>query len=126
MRAILPHDTKHRRKTIRPDTERYLWAALRQKVKELGGKAFAINGTEDHVHLVVSIPPSLAVDDFVRDVKAYSSRVFKKHRPKFSWQTGYSAHSVSAWDMDQLLEYVARQKSRHARGEVVAKFELES
>jgi len=43
-------------------------------VRGLGGIALEIGGIEDHVHLLVKLKASMALSDFIRDLKANSSR----------------------------------------------------
>jgi REP element-mobilizing transposase RayT len=66
--------------------------------KNEDGQLIAAGGTADHVHLLVSIPPSVSVSDMLRKLKANSSKwiheTFPEHRG-FSWQEGYGAFSVS-------------------------------
>ena len=44
-----------------------------QKATQLGAIVHAVGGIEDHVHLAVSVPPSVALSEFVRQVKGSSS-----------------------------------------------------
>jgi len=124
LRYHLVWSTKHRKPLITAAIERHLWGALRSKIKALGGVAFIINGTEDHVHLVVAIPASMAVESFVRDIKAHASRVARKLCPEFRWQDGFAAFTVSAREMDDLIDYVANQKPHHASGTIVDELEV--
>ena len=53
---------------------------------------------EDHVHLLVNLPPAIALSDAVRDLKVNSSKwVDDNHLTKdgFEWQKGYGAFTVS-------------------------------
>ncbi len=51
--------TKNRQPLISPEMEPTLFGYLKSKAYDLKGTVFAINGVSDHVHLVVSFPPSL-------------------------------------------------------------------
>lgn len=118
--------TKYRRPFITEEVEPLLFRDIRDKAETLGGKVFAINGVEDHIHLVVSIPASIAVDHFVGQLKATATRLVRKRGHEFEWQVGYSAFTVSAFEMDDLLEYVRRQKEHHAKGTIRQALEVES
>ena len=69
---------------------------LRSKAIGLGATVFALNGVEDHVHLVAAIPPQIAVAKFIGQVKAIASTRFNtaglsdRH---FFWQAEYGAFS---------------------------------
>ncbi len=108
--------TKNRRRLITSDIERRLFNALRREAENLGGKVFIVNGVEDHVHIVVAIPATIAVSTFVGKLKAYASRIVRKRYPGFAWQDGYAAFTVSSMEMTELINYVYHQKSHHSRG----------
>ena len=54
---------------VKDELTRYLGGT----VKNLGGKALAINGTFDHVHMLVSMPTTMSPADMMREIKANSS-----------------------------------------------------
>ncbi|MBR1550403.1 MAG: transposase [Bacteroidales bacterium] len=87
-------------------------------VRSLGGMSFIVGGVSNHVHALVSVPPTVAVADFVRTVKAKSSKWIKGLSPrytKFSWQEGYGAFSVSPSLMDKTVAYIANQEEHHRK-----------
>jgi len=99
---------------IRPDLFAYMGGIIRK----IGGKARLINGVEDHVHMLISLPADVAVSECLRIVKANSSRwVHQKFpgRRRFEWQTGYGAFSVSSSNEKQVIKYIQDQE-RHHRG----------
>lgn len=66
-------------------------------IRTLGGSALAVNGTMDHVHLLVLLPATKPVADAMRVLKTNSSRWVHEtwsNRREFGWQTGYGAFSV--------------------------------
>jgi putative transposase len=66
--------TKGRARLIGPDLKAELHAYLGGLTRELKGKALAVNGMEEHVHLLVSLPPTIAVSDALRFIKANSCK----------------------------------------------------
>ena len=62
--------TKGRARLIVPDLKPELHAYLGGLTRELKGKALAINGMEEHVHLLASLPPAISVSDALRFIKA--------------------------------------------------------
>jgi REP element-mobilizing transposase RayT len=86
-------------------------------VKGTGAVLIAVGGMPDHVHLLVSLPKTMALSDFVRMVKAESSRWIKTlnthHYGTFSWQEGYGAFSVSASVVPRVVNYIRNQASHH-------------
>ncbi len=94
--------------------------------QNIGCKVLAVNGTRDHVHLLVSMPPSISVSDVVHRIKGASSRfVNDKIRPDyyFKWQVKYGAFSVSKRDLPRVIAYIKRQKIHHSTGNVVEEME---
>jgi REP element-mobilizing transposase RayT len=107
--------TKHREPVIVPEIEPELHRYLGGLTRDLKGKAFGINGTADHVHLLVSLPPVVSISDALRYLKANSSGWVHDKWPQlpFAWQLGYGAFSVSKSNVPGVLKYIANQKEHH-------------
>ncbi|MBI1348313.1 IS200/IS605 family transposase [bacterium] len=92
-----------------------LHAYLGGIVRKLDGTAVAIGGIADHVHLLISYPPRLAIADLVRTIKANSSGWVHEKWPDqpFQWQAGYSAFSVSESNREQVMRYIQQQEEHH-------------
>jgi putative transposase len=117
--SLLTHvvfSTKNREPLISREFQAELWAYLGGIIRNLDGKALAINGTADHVHLLLSLPPILSIADAIRVVKANSSKwLHQKHHASFAWQNGYGAFSVSFSAATKTIEYINRQEEHHRR-----------
>jgi putative transposase len=73
---------------------------------------------QDHVHLLISLPPMIAFSDAMRIVKANSSRwVGEKWsaRKSFGWQVGYGAFSVSKSNVSEDVKYIQNQEAHHKK-----------
>ncbi len=83
----------------------------------MDGLPLAINGFTDHVHLLVSLPPRMAISDLVRTLKANSSKWFHETFPSrlFQWQEGYSVFTVSESNRERVVRYIEGQPDHHAR-----------
>lgn len=75
----------------------------------------AVNGTENHVHLLFHLPPKLALASAVLLLKANSSKWMGEQRQKFQWQEGYGAFSVSFSDLDAAIRYIHSQEAHHRK-----------
>lgn len=88
-------------------------------IRSLGGLAIEVGGRPDHVHILCSLPKTMTLADFVRTVKAESSKWMRSlpegRYAKFSWQEGYGAFSVSPSLLDRTVEYIRRQAEHHRR-----------
>ncbi|MBX3066008.1 MAG: IS200/IS605 family transposase [Anaerolineae bacterium] len=104
----LPFITQHNRTAI--------YDAIRGKVEGLGGMVLAINGMDEHVHLVAHMPAKYSVVEFMRQIKGVSSHVashFANDYEPFAWQEEYGAHTVSESHLPQVIKYVELQQEHH-------------
>jgi REP-associated tyrosine transposase len=110
--------TKDRRPLITEAYEPRLYDYIGGTIRKLGGISLELNGTEDHVHLLAKLRPDNALSDVLRDLKANASGwmhdVFPELRA-FSWQRGYGAFTVSHSNVEEVRQYITRQKEHHAR-----------
>ena len=108
--------TKNREPFIQVEVETRLYPYLVNKGAELGVYTYAINGWVDHIHLVVAIPPKLAVADVVKRLKGASSHDLNHAsgmKGNFAWQRGYGALTVGEQHRPIAEAYVKRQKEHH-------------
>ena len=108
--------TKHSEPTIPTDVERLLYHYLYTISENKGCKVFRIGGMPDHVHLFISLPSTLALSMYVKQLKESSSRWLCQN-PQFplfdGWATGYAALSYSRRDKDMIVNYIMNQKKHH-------------
>ncbi len=108
--------TKDREPLIRTDMKEELHAYLGGLTRELKGKAYGVNGTDDHVHMLVNLPSKISVSDAMRFIKSNSSAWARdKWKRLFAWQLGYGAFSVSQSNTQQVLKYIGNQESHHRK-----------
>ena len=106
--------TKLRQPLIAPDIRSELFAYLGGIVRELRGTALIVNGTCDHVHMLIRIRPAHSIAEIARIVKANSSGWIRKGGHKeFGWQAGYGAFSVSESNVPAVTRYIATQEEHH-------------
>lgn len=83
---------------------------------ELGCQSVIVGGTEDHVHVLGHLSRTVALADWVKELKRQSS-IWAKSRSEslqgFAWQGGYGAFSVSHSVKKRVIEYVANQEEHH-------------
>jgi len=84
-----------------------------------------IGGIETHIHLAVSIAPTILISDFVGQLKGSSSHEAnqKLGHKVLDWQTGYGVVSFGTGDLPWVAEYIRNQRERHARGQVHDRWE---
>jgi REP element-mobilizing transposase RayT len=107
--------TKERRRSIRKEFQSRLWAYVAGICKSDGVFVHAVSGAEDHVHMLIQIPPTVTVAKAVASIKANSSRWAHGLDEKLSWQQGYAAFSVSASNIPTVQRYIETQDIHHKR-----------
>jgi REP element-mobilizing transposase RayT len=108
--------TKERRQLIAPQLRERLWPFLGGIARQNKMKAIEVGGVEDHVHILLSLPPTMAVAKAVQLIKGGSSKwiheTFPEHR-LFAWQEKYGAFGVSVSLLDTVIAYIRNQPEHH-------------
>ncbi len=108
--------TKERRRCIDEAMRPKLWAYLGGIARQNGMKALAIGGTDDHVHILLSLPGTIAIAKAVQLLKGGSSKWMNEHpRTDFQWQEGYGAFTVGVSQVDTTVEYIRTQAEHHKK-----------
>lgn len=108
--------TKNRQPIITPKLQKRLWPYLGGIARENSMKAIAIGGTENHVHILLSMPSTISVSKAIQLMKGNSSKWIHEtfpHVKDFTWQKGYGAFSVSISHMDITIKYIEYQNDHH-------------
>ncbi|TMC59638.1 MAG: IS200/IS605 family transposase [Chloroflexi bacterium] len=114
--------TKHRVPILTPPIEETVHGMLRRKAVALEATVFALNGPEDHIHMVVAIPPKIAVATFVGQVKAAVSTTSNKESGAMQslyWQDAYGVFSFDRKRLPNYVAYVEKQKEHHTNGTTI-------
>jgi putative transposase len=107
--------TKDRRKTISKEFQPRMWAYIAGICKNHGILAHAIGGMDDHIHLLIQVPPSLPLAKAILAIKSNSSRWANDEGNKFAWQQGYAAFSVSSSLVPAVVRYIQTQEAHHGK-----------
>ena len=108
--------TKYHKPTL-PDEHsemlyKYIWGIIKNKKSVL----YRINGSKDHVHLLVDIHPTIALAVFIKEIKVATS-LWLKEQVEFKhfqgWSEGYAAFTISHRGKDDVIEYIKTQKEHH-------------
>lgn len=111
----LVFSTKERRRLIKETFSEKLHAYLCGICKNHGIFVCAIGGADDHVHMLVQIPPVLPLAKAVAAIKSNSSRWARESGYHVAWQEGYGAFSVSASMIPSVVQYIAKQAEHHRK-----------
>lgn len=78
----------------------------------------AINGMPDHIHFLIGMKPSCCLSDLVREIKKSSNKFINENnlsKFKFNWQEGFGAFSYSHSQLDDVIDYILKQKEHHKK-----------
>jgi putative transposase len=104
---------------LKPGVRDSVYACISSACSDLRAKAMAIGGTNDHVHLLVSMPATTSIAELAKKVKGSSSHLVN-HRgcetESFKWQGSYAAFSVSKALVPVVRSYVLSQEEHHRAG----------
>ncbi len=118
--------TRKREWLITDAVERDLHRYIHGKCEALRVHIYALNGMPDHVHLVVGLPATLSVSDFMEAIKGTSAH-YINHLPDqldcLCWQPGYGLLTFAQHDLKRIVTYVENQKQHHAGGHLSPKME---
>lgn len=108
-------------RSITPEVEPFLHGYIADYCKK-DREAFFIEvgGTEDHIHLIVEVLPTITISDWIGRVKGASSHeVNKQFGPAtIQWQRKYGVVSFARRDLPGMRRYVQRQKEHHRMGTI--------
>lgn len=110
------------KKQARPALCRY----IAHKCQAYGYHLHAVNGVEDHMHVVLRLDPFVSVSEAVRKLKGSSSRFCNSELSlgtEFKWQEGYGAFTVGKRDLPEVIACVEDQEARHRSGQLDDLFE---
>ena len=118
--------TFERQPMISNEREKIYYGILYGKASELGIIVHAAGNVEDHAHVVLSIPPKLAVADCVKQIKGVSAFAINRmpgSDGRFKWQGGYGALSLGERSLETVMAYVANQKAHHVAQTLIPLYE---
>ena len=120
-RQILYHlvfRTKNSQKTLNPIYARELYAYTTGILKNKNCCLYRINGVENHLHLLCDLHPSIALADFMRELKV-STSIWLKQSGKFpdfqGWAEGYAALTYAWKDKETIVSYIKNQQEHHKK-----------
>jgi len=119
--SILAHcifSTKNREKTICSDLQERLWPYMGGIAKENKMKALKIGGISDHVHILLSLPTTIAPSKALQLIKGVSSSWVHQSFPEyrgFEWQEGYGIFTIGYSQIEKTVQYIERQQEHHRK-----------
>ncbi|MDR2027290.1 MAG: transposase [Prevotellaceae bacterium] len=118
-RQILYHivfRTKYSETTVSQEYVSFLYKYIWGIIKNNKCVLYRINGMEDHIHILSDLHPSVALADYIKDIKVSSSKWMKAsgYFPDFKgWGIKYCALTYSYKERDNLIHYIKNQQEHH-------------
>ena len=95
-----------------------LFAYIHGIIKKKNGFLYRVNGMEEHIHILSDLHPSIALADYLREIKTTSSIWLKEsgNFPHFEgWADGYAALTCGWRDKEKVISYIKNQQEHHQR-----------
>lgn len=85
-----------------------------------GAFVHEVGGIETHLHVVVTIAPTILISDFVGQLKGGTThdvnQAMALKNKTLEWQSGYGVVSFGTGDLPWVIDYVRNQREHHQRG----------
>ena len=99
---------------VKSDLHAYIAGIARSE----GADVYEIGGVEDHVHVLLSLPRTIAISVLAERIKSGSSKWIKTKQDDlkfFAWQQGYGIFSVSQSNLKAVRSYIQNQEEHHRK-----------
>ena len=122
---------KYRFRILKNEVKAEVEECIRMFSEQLGCKIEELNVQEDHVHLLVMVPPKISLSSYVGTLKGRSAiRVFTKfsrlkHKPYWGnhfWARGYCVSTVGL-DEEVIQDYIRGQEEADKKMDQLKIFE---
>lgn len=103
---------------IKPEWEERLLQYIAGFIRNKQQKLIAINGTSNHIHILLGMTPTCCLSDLVREMKKASNSFINENKLCsyiFRWQEGFGAFSYSRSQIENVVKYIMGQKEHHAK-----------
>ena len=108
--------TKNRCNLITAEIQSDLWSFIGGIARKNGFKALMVGGTENHVHILLSLPATMPLAKAMQLIKGASSHWMNEtHAKDFAWQEGYGAFTVGISQMPDTISYIQTQPEHHRK-----------
>lgn len=119
---------KHREAMLGKESRPLIYKAIRTIVADHGEGSVVIdiNGTGDHIHILLGLSTNISISTIVREIKSRSSRWINEQnltKNHFEWQRGYGAFSYSQSALPNVRTYITNQEEHHTKHSYREEFE---
>jgi putative transposase len=106
--------TWNRLPTLSPSRREQAFEEMARKAAQRRCSVLAINGMEDHVHVLLHFATTSSIADLVHDLKGSSAWVLNQDGAgEFRWQGGYGVFPIAPNAIDRVAKYIQKQEEHH-------------
>lgn len=108
--------TKHREAILEKTIRLELFEFIAEQTTSMKLDLMKIGGVEDHLHLLLRVPPKWAVSDLVKIIKTKAATWLQKNSSNyrnFSWQEDFGGFSVDVSNIGTIENYIENQEEHH-------------
>ena len=111
--------TKYRRDVFTNEMLERLHRVFLETCEQMDGELFEFNGEDDHVHLLISVPPKISLSNFISKLKGKSSYVLRKEFwdelklklwGKHLWSPSYCSVTCGGAPLEVIKTYLENQR----------------
>ena len=110
--------TKNSTPSIDQDNTEQLYSYISGIIRNKNSHLYRVSGTENHLHILTDLHPSIALANFMRELKT-STSIWMKEKGLFplfdAWAEGYGSFTCSYFDLGDLVDYIRNQREHHAK-----------
>ncbi len=95
-----------------------LYSFLSDAAEESGAKQIVAGGIGDHIHMLLSLPPTSTLSTVIEQIKTITQRWIQYTFPgckAFKWEKGYTTFSVGMSQVRETVAYIERQMECHRK-----------
>ena len=110
--------TKNRESWLSSSLRERLYPYMCGIARENSLKVLCIGGTDNHIHILLSLDSTTSIAKAMQFIKGGSSKWIHETFPElrlFSWQEGYGAFSIGISNVDETKKYIENQEKHHSK-----------
>ena len=109
---------RNRVNAINKETRQTIYKYISGIITEKNNKSIIINGTENHIHILIGLNPLCSISELVKEIKRCSTIFINQNNMvmgKFYWQEGYGVFSYGKSQLSSIYNYIKNQEEHHKR-----------
>ncbi|NML23234.1 IS200/IS605 family transposase [Pseudoflavitalea sp. G-6-1-2] len=118
---------RERKALLKKPIRTVLFAHLQKDGSERGIRLTAVNGVDDHIHLLVQLHPAQNLLQVIKSLKSESANWINNSNflaEPFEWEEAFAAYTVSPSGVKQVADFIGRQEEYHQSKSLESELEV--